>query len=250
MVITNPPGVCAPGIIDISASAVTAGSSNFTTLTYWKDTSATIPLINYTAVTDSGKYYIKATNVQGCTTVAPVTANIYSLPVLKITDPPRIYHPDVVNLTSAAIVKGSSSGLKYSYFADTLGTISISTPTQINTSGTYYIRADNIYGCSSIAPVHVLIATRPDIEVPKAFTPTQATNNKLVPFPVAIKAFKSFTVYNRWGNLVFQSTDATAGWDGTYKGVITFMDTYTWYAEGYDELGNLVRRSGNTLILK
>jgi len=101
-------------------------------------------------------------------------------------------------------------------------------------------------------PVEVTAALKPDIVVPKAFTPAQPINNKLYPFPVGIKTFTSFMVYNRWGNMVFKtnSADAANGWDGTYKGTISFMDTYTWVADGYDFVGNPVHRTGNTLILK
>jgi hypothetical protein len=40
------------------------------------------------------------------------------------------------------------------------------------------------------------------------------------------------------------------GWDGNFNGQMNFYDTYTWYVEGIDQLGNKVRKSGNTILLK
>lgn len=61
-----------------------------------------------------------------------------------------------------------------------------------------------------------------------------------------------FKVFNKWGNVVYQTTDLTTdkGWDGYFKGGLIFLETYTWVAEGYDYTDNLVYRSGNTLMLK
>lgn len=78
-VITNPAAVCAPTTVDLTTTAITAGSSAGTK-TYWMDaaTSASIPAANGTAsaITVSGTYYIKLDNGIGCVEVKPVTVNI------------------------------------------------------------------------------------------------------------------------------------------------------------------------------
>lgn len=73
--ITNPASVCAPGTVDITAPAVTAGSTGAGTLTYWTDASATSPLNSPAAVAVSGTYYIQ-TGTGTCTDIAPVTVTI------------------------------------------------------------------------------------------------------------------------------------------------------------------------------
>ncbi len=252
LAITNPAGVCFPEKINIGANEVTAGSTLVNKYTYWKDSIATVALNNYTAVTDSGIYYIKATSIYGCEVIKPVLVTIHKLPVIKISPPSKVYQPNKVDITNPAIVKGSSPKLKYSYYADASLTIALERPQAVETTGTYYIKAENASGCFSSAAVDVVIALKPDIVVPKAFTPTQATNKTLYPFAIGIQHFKSFIVYNRWGNIVFKTTEASAdnGWDGTDKGKIPFLDTYTWVADGYDYVGNLVHRTGNTVVLK
>ena len=252
LVITDPPFVCIPEKIDITKAAVTAGSTNVAQLSYWRDALGTIPLSTPTAVADSGVYYIKATTSLGCDTIKPVLVAIHNLPVLILNEPHKIYKPGTTDITTSAITKGSSPELQFTYWKDANATIPLPNSKAINDNGTYYIKGTNKYGCSTVKGMEVIVADIPDIKVPTAFTPLQITNNRLFPFLIAIKTFKMFKVFNKWGNVVYQTTDLTTdkGWDGYFKGGLIFLETYTWVAEGYDYTDNLVYRSGNTLMLK
>ncbi|MCF8257382.1 MAG: gliding motility-associated C-terminal domain-containing protein, partial [Flavobacteriales bacterium] len=73
--ITDPASVCAPATVDITAAAVTAGSTGVGTLTYWTDAGATAPLNNPNAVAATGTYYIQ-TGTGACAAIAPVTVTI------------------------------------------------------------------------------------------------------------------------------------------------------------------------------
>jgi hypothetical protein len=252
LVITDPPYTCIPDRVDITTAAVTAGSSNVAQLSYWTDASATIPLASPTAVADSGVYYIKATTSLGCEIVKPVLVTVHQLPVLVLNEPHKIYKPGTTDITTSAITKGSSPELVFTYWKDIYASVPLTNAKAINDNGIYYIKGTNKYGCYTVKPMEVIVADIPDIKVPTAFTPLQTTNNKLYPFLIAIKTFKIFKVYNKWGNLVYQTSDLTndKGWDGFYKNNLIFLDTYTWMAEGYDYVDNLVYRSGNTIMLK
>ncbi|PJJ79152.1 gliding motility-associated C-terminal domain-containing protein [Mucilaginibacter auburnensis] len=250
--VTEPAAVCYPETIDITKGNVTGGSTNVDKLTYWLDAAATKPLSKPTAVADSGLYYIKATSIYGCEIIKPVLVTIHALPVLTVADPKKVYTPNTVDLTDASVTKGSMGVAKFTYWRDAAATDPVSTPKKVTQTGTYYIKGENKYGCFVIKPVEVLVSNIPDIQVPKAFTPMQTQNNRLYPFLVSVKELTSFKVYNRWGVLVFQTNNPspTSGWDGVYKSQVQFLDVFTWYAEGIDYVGNIVRRSGNTVLLK
>ncbi|WP_448699143.1 hypothetical protein ACFGVR_19495 [Mucilaginibacter sp. AW1-3] len=252
LVTNTPPEVCIPEVVDITKTAVTAGSTDVATLTYWADASATTALANPSAVADSGIYYIKATNTLGCDIVKPVTVVIHKLPVLKITFPPKIYKPGTTDITSDSITRGSSPHLMFAYWKDSSLTVPLTNPKKIDNSGSFFIQATNQYGCYTIKRVDVVVADIPDIKVPTAFTPLQADNKTLSPFFIGVKTFTFFRVYNKWGNIVFQTNGPAndKGWDGMYKSKMGFLETYTWVAEGYDFVGNLVHKTGNTILLK
>ena len=60
-----------------------------------------------------------------------------------------------------------------------------------------------------------------------------------------------FKIYNRWGNLVFQTNDASPqnGWDGKLNGVMQISGTFRWTAEGVDVGGNIIRRTGEIRMI-
>ena|GEM_PF-346783 len=252
LVINQPADICMPGRVDLSASSVTAGSTGKLTFTYWRDEAATMPLTNYRAIADSGRYYIKATNTSGCYTVGAVLVNIHRLPVVYTLPLKALYQPRTVDLTQAVDMTRSTSNATYTYWANSSLTAPVKNPKAVGETGTYYIKAANAYGCYVVATAEVFLAPVPDILVPTAFTPTQITNNKLYPFLKGVKVFKFFKLYNRWGNMVYETSDASAdkGWDGQFKGAIAYLDTFTWVSEGIDYLGNIIHRSGNTVLLK
>ena len=159
LIITNPAAVCAPATVNITAAAVTAGSSAGVTLSYWTDAAATIAYTTPTVAT-AGTYYIKATSASGCYTIKPVVVTVTPAPSLVITNPGSVCAPATVDLTAAAITAGSAAGLTFSYWTDAAATIAYTTPT-VATAGTYYIKGTLAGGCFNIKPVVVTVNPAP-----------------------------------------------------------------------------------------
>jgi gliding motility-associated-like protein len=90
----------------------------------------------------------------------------------------------------------------------------------------------------------------PGIYVPTAFTPNGDGLNdilKAVPFDVELK---KFTIYNRWGEIVFMTTDPDKGWDGTLKGQKQQTGVFVWQAEGLDFDNVPVSVKGTTTLIR
>jgi hypothetical protein len=249
LTINDPLPRCAS--VDITASSVTLGSPVGLKYTYWRDAAAKIPLSNADGITESGTYYIRGATSADCNDIKPVNVVVYSLPLLDITDPPVANYPSTINIEDAFV---KDPNLSYTYWMDADATSPLQNYSSISRSDTLYVKAVNANGCSVIKPVKIIINTpsQPEIFVPKAFAPMQSVNNRLYPILFDINKMLRFVVYNRWGVKVFETNDATPenGWDGTNNNTIQFLETYTWYAEGLDTKGKIVRRNGNTLLVR
>ena len=90
-----------------------------------------------------------------------------------------------------------------------------------------------------------------NIYVPRVFTPNgDGSNDQLKPILVGIAEFHYFSVYNRWGNLIFTTQDANRGWDGTFKGVPQPVETYLWIGEGIDITGKKIVQKGMVSLVR
>ena len=115
----------------------------------------------------------------------------------------------------------------------------------------YIIRVRNLSGCPTHDTLLVRIFEKSDFQVPTAFTPNgDGHNDYLDYFLIGIDKFKRFMVFNRWGQLLFETTDPRQRWDGTFQGKKQPVETYVWLAEGDDSKGITIFRRGQTILLR
>jgi len=166
LLITDPPPLCKPSIIDITAPAVTAGSTSGGIFSYWLDSTALAPLSNPSSITTAGTYYIKLTSPQGCVSTKPVTVSFNTAPVLVITNPAAVCAPATVDITNSSITSGAGGGT-LTYWTDANATIPVSNPTAVST-GTYYVKSTPLTGCAAIASIVVTVNPFPTVNAGSA----------------------------------------------------------------------------------
>ena len=121
----------------------------------------------------------------------------------------------------------------------------------------YIIQVTNNGGCVNTDKITIFVTcTTDNIFVPNTFSPDGDGNNEqFFPRGRGIATVKSFRVFSRWGQQVFQRqnfliNDAAAGWDGTFKGQKLPPDVYVYIIEVYCENGALINLKGDVMLVR
>lgn len=116
----------------------------------------------------------------------------------------------------------------------------------------YTLVVKDAIGCSDDATILVKVfKTDPYIFVPTGFTPNGDGRNDFVrPIAVGITRIDYFRVYNRWGQLVFETTINGKGWDGRIKGVEQGTATFVWLVKAEDYTGKSIFAKGNVTLIR
>jgi large repetitive protein len=103
--------------------------------------------------------------------------------------------------------------------------------------GLYQVNFTNLSGCTGSDKTQVIKDCKPALEAPNAFMPDHASDDdnkvfKVFPRFVSPEDFNIF-IFNRWGEMVFQTSVLDFTWDGTYKGTGAPLPpgTYSWVAK-------------------
>jgi gliding motility-associated-like protein len=106
-------------------------------------------------------------------------------------------------------------------------------------------------GCTNTDDVLVKVYKGPTYYIPNAFTPDGDGNNDIFrAIPVGITLTNYFNVYDRFGELVFQTNQWLKGWDGTIKGKKAAAGSYMWMIKGMDRYGKIVEMKGTVILLR
>jgi gliding motility-associated-like protein len=123
-------------------------------------------------------------------------------------------------------------------------------PSDMN-SITYQVTATDTFGCYGTATVKVTIApTLPDFFVPNAFTPGGSSNGLFRPICIGISSLEYFRVYNRWGQLLYSTSQIGQGWDGRVQGRMQESNAYLWVLKGTDYNGRSISKKGTVLLIR
>jgi gliding motility-associated-like protein len=112
------------------------------------------------------------------------------------------------------------------------------------------LSAYNSGGCPDEYCIQLHVELIPAIDVPNAFSPNgDGANDVLYVKGQDIKNM-DFKVFNRWGELVFESNSINIGWDGSYKGVQQEMEVYVWTLSATFSNGKVAVKKGNVTLLR
>jgi gliding motility-associated-like protein len=123
---------------------------------------------------------------------------------------------------------------------------------QYNRTGTYDVclYATNQFGCTDTLCQQVAAIVLPLFDVPSAFSPNGDGMNDVLQVRGFGISRMNLKIFNRWGQLVFESNDPSLGWDGRFKGAVQPMDAYAYsiYIEFSD--GTKANKTGSITLLR
>ena len=123
------------------------------------------------------------------------------------------------------------------------------------------LRKENQFGCLDSAFIRVQVSPNYDVILPNAFTPNpngsnggfynpnDLNNNVFHPFVEFTTSFEML-IFNRWGELIFESKDVNIGWDGYYKGELCQADVYIYKLNIAFEDGSRISKVGDITLLR
>ncbi len=215
---------------------------------------------------------VTVTTADGCSTTSSNIGmvTVFPVPVADFTFTPTtttILNPiiDFTNTTAGGsayswdfgdgniLPAGSGNIANGTHSGTTSGTYM--NPTHIyGDTGTYTITltATNQFGCTDVISYDIIIEGEYVIYVPNSFTPDgDGINDDFFPQGIGIDRdhFK-FMIFNRWGELIFETENPDNHWDGKYKGILSQTDVYVWKIQTRDQKNLQHDHIGHVTLLK
>jgi gliding motility-associated-like protein len=205
--------------------------------------------------TSSGLFDVKLTvsSIFGCDSIITIHQMIDVWP-----KPNAKYYtiPDRVDMVDPQVFfQNLSTGYNQSYwdFGDSYSSSQANAIHKYTEPGTYstslIVTSDK--GCIDTAYKDITIYDYWTIYFPTAFSPTNDSKNdvfKPIHHNISDKEYH-FMIFDRWGQLVFETRDYNKGWDGTLRGKIAKTNTvYTWTLS-FRDLNNVLRKMNGTITV-
>ena len=113
---------------------------------------------------------------------------------------------------------------------------------------------ENQDGCTNVRTVTVVvidpICEDPFLFIPNAFSPNGDGKNDIFHVRGTFIDEVYLAVYNRWGELIFETRSLDVGWNGTYEGELLPPDVFSYYLEVRCLGGAEIFKKGNVSLLK
>jgi gliding motility-associated-like protein len=198
------------------------------------------------------KYILTATDTLGCPKPGYDTVTVTVRPKVQASA-----GRDTMIVFGQPLQLNASGGENFLWTPSAyLNNTSVSNPVaKINSSIDsirYKVYVTDLLGCLDSASVLVKIfRTHPQIFVPTGFTPNgDGLNDVLKPIAVGVERIEYFSVYNRWGQLVFTTTINGKGWDGQIGGKPQTTNTFVWMVKAVDYTGKPIFQKGTSTLIR
>ncbi len=202
------------------------------------------------------------------TVVKPDTTQEYSITVtdscnlsaadsitVQVQTPVRAFAGrDTIAVTGQPHQLSATGGINYAWQpAGLLNNSFIANPlaTIYTDSVLFTVIVKDLAGCTGYDTVKIKAFNGVTYYVPNAFSPNgDGTNDIFRPVPVGIVSTDFFRIFNRYGQLIFETSQITGGWDGNFKGKPQPSGNYIWMLKGKGSNGSSIEMKGNVVLIR
>ena len=113
-------------------------------------------------------------------------------------------------------------------------------------------RTDTASNCQIVDNYHIVVTGDVLVVIPKAFTPNRDGLNDVlkIEYGVGVKTFNYIKIFNRWGNIIFESNNVNASWDGRFNGRDQDMDAYTYLIDYITFKNEHISKTGSVILIR
>ena len=201
---------------------------------------------------ETTSYILNVTNNSGC--LKPVSDTVVVNVIPKVE---AFAGNDTSVVINQPLQLNATGGEYYEWSPATyLSNAFISNPVAVFPGGVdtmvYKVKASTEQGCLGTDSIKIyLFETKPSVFIPSAFTPnSDGLNDVLRPTITGMQKFNYFNVYNRWGQLLFSTSQQGVGWDGMYNSKKQPSGTYVYTASAIDYTGKKYFIKGSFVLIR
>jgi len=115
----------------------------------------------------------------------------------------------------------------------------------------FVLKVTDYAGCIGYDTVFIQVYKDPGYYVPNAFSPNgDGLNDIFIATPVNMVNTNYFRIYNRLGQMIFETSEWRKGWDGRYLGKPQPIGSYVWVLQGIDKAGKTIQMKGTVTLIR
>lgn len=194
----------------------------------------------------SQSYHAVVTNANGCKDTVHFSTIVYPGALISIPETVTLYPGE--NYAIEPVTNGTSFlWFPYAGLSNPLVSNPVATP---DVSTMYIVNATTENGCKAVDSINFVVNEETLIDVPNAFTPGSGVNGEFKIIKRGIAGLNYFRIFNRWGNMVYESKNINAGWDGSWKGEPQPFGVYVYSIQAVTSTGKVFNKQGNVTVIR
>lgn len=194
-----------------------------------------------------------ATSTNGCADTISYDVNIGELPFADAGQDDTIPYLESYTLNGSGIGTFLWSPLTPIVWPGTISSNIVEDPeVQLTETTTFYLTVTSPDGCTETDTVTIYVTQRTIVEVPNAFSPNgDGINDEIFVLNHEVSELLEYSIYNRWGQQIFTTTDINQGWNGKLEdGTEAGLGTYIYIVRANGLGGEYFERQGNITLVR